>query len=355
MKMLIISLAGIGDTLFATPLIHELRANFPDALIDAFVRWPGSGDLLDGNPYLSATHQKDLGAAPKGEVLEFLWGLRDHCYDVSFNTYPQSRRHYRLVARVIGAKTRVSHEYDHANWLDRRLVNRTLPQDCARHCIENNLALLAALDVKTKLPRHDYEMFLSAAEKSWAADYVAKQNLTGRRLLAVHVGSGTTKNLSLRRWPLDHYIALLSRLNCERPDIPVLLMGGPEERTAHEEILRRLNSPLLLQPETRNFRQAGALLKHCHAFLSVDTSLMHVAAAVGVPRQIVIETPSFNKTVEPFGRDFIRVTNPSVAGRNLDFYRYDGEGIKGSREQLLQCMASVSPADVWRALSEALS
>jgi ADP-heptose:LPS heptosyltransferase len=132
-------------------------------------------------------------------------------------------------------------------------------------------------------------------------------------------------------------------------------MGGPEERAAHEEILARLNSPLILQPETRNFRQAAALLKKCHVFLSVDTSLMHVAAAVGVPRQIVIETPSFNKTVEPFGRDFIRVPNPSVAGRNLDFYRYDGEGIKGSREELLQCMASVSPADVWRALNEALN
>jgi len=82
---------------------------------------------------------------------------------------------------------------------------------------------------------------------------------------------------------------------------------------------------------------------------------MHVAAAVGVPRQIVIETPSFNKTVEPFGRDFSLVANPAVAGRNLDFYRYDGRGIKGRREEILQCMASVTPADVWRALDEALN
>ena len=46
MKILVISLAGIGDTLFATPLIHELRANFPDATIDALVMWPGAKDLL---------------------------------------------------------------------------------------------------------------------------------------------------------------------------------------------------------------------------------------------------------------------------------------------------------------------
>jgi hypothetical protein len=59
-KILVISLAGIGDTLFATPLIHELRANFPDATIEALVRWPGARDLLANNPHLNRVHQKDL-------------------------------------------------------------------------------------------------------------------------------------------------------------------------------------------------------------------------------------------------------------------------------------------------------
>jgi len=31
-------------------------------------------------------------------------------------------------ARIIGARTRISHEYDHTGWLDRRLVNRSLPR-----------------------------------------------------------------------------------------------------------------------------------------------------------------------------------------------------------------------------------
>ena len=51
MKILVISFAGIGDTIFATPLIHELRANFPEATIDVFVRWAGSKGLLENNPF----------------------------------------------------------------------------------------------------------------------------------------------------------------------------------------------------------------------------------------------------------------------------------------------------------------
>src|SRR5204862_3313137 len=60
MKILVISLAGIGDTLIATPFIHELRANFPDATLDAFVLWPGSKDLLEGNPHLNAVILRNL-------------------------------------------------------------------------------------------------------------------------------------------------------------------------------------------------------------------------------------------------------------------------------------------------------
>src|SRR5438876_2971172 len=140
MKILIISLAGIGDTLFATPLIHEWRASYPDAVIDVLVFWPGSRDVLQDNPHLNTVYQKNLMAGSQTQSLKFLWGLRRNRYDVSLNTHPQSRRHYRLVVRLIGAALRISHEYDYASPVDRWLTNRTLLQDYSRHSIENNLA-----------------------------------------------------------------------------------------------------------------------------------------------------------------------------------------------------------------------
>jgi heptosyltransferase II len=354
MKILVISLAGIGDTLFATPLIHELRENFPDAVIDAFVLWSGSKQVLEGNPYVNTVYQQSLISAPKMESLEFLHRLRRNEYDVSFNVHPQSKVQYRLVARFIGAHTRISHDYDHGGALNRFLMNRTLPQDYTRHCVENDLSLLGLIGVKPKLPRHGYELFLSDAEEQWAAEFVALRGLAGRRLVGLHVGSGGTKNLPLRRWPVEHYVDLIRRLNRERPEVSILLFGGPEEHEAHKTILRETNSPLVLEPDTRNIRQAAALLKRCKVFLSVDTALMHLAAVARVPKQIVIETPTFNKTVEPLGREFVLVPNAAVAGRNLDYYRYDGEGIKGSAEELRRCMESVGVQAVLVAVSAAI-
>jgi hypothetical protein len=78
---------------------------------------------------------------------------------------------------------------------------------------------------------------------------------------------------------------------------------------------------------------------------------MHLAAAMKVLRQVVIETPTFNKTVEPWHQPFAIVRNPAVAGRNLEYYRYDGADIRGTPGELQRCMASVTVDAVYRAVT----
>jgi heptosyltransferase-2 len=355
MKLLVISYAGIGDTLFATPLIHELRVNFPNATIDAFVRWPGSRDLLENNPHLNSVRQKDLIKCGPVASLGFLGQLRRNKYNVTINTHPQSRALYRMVARFISAPVRISHLYDQSTIFDRMLVNRTIRQNYERHCIENNLALLEFLGVKPKAARHQYELYLSDAELIWAKEFLGAEQLSDRKLLGIHVGSGGTKNLALRRWPLSRFEELIRRLNRSHPDLVILLFGGPEEEKDHEKLMMgQTGRSRILHPKTKNLRQAAALVKFCDLFLSVDTALMHIAATMKVQKQIVIETPTWNKPIEPYCNPFILVPNPAVAGRNLHYYRYDGRGIRGSPQELIRCMESVSVDSVWQTIADAL-
>lgn len=355
MKILVISLAGIGDTFLATPLIHELRANYPDAQIDALVLWAGSKDILERNPHLNAIHQRNLIKTPRLESLQFLRSLGRTGYDVSINTHPQSRIHYRLTARLVGARKRISHRYENFGLLDQLLINCTLPQSYDRHTVENNLDILPLLGKKPVLTRHKLEIFLSPAEDEWAGSFIELKGLGSRRWIGVHVGSGGTKNLTLKRWPLAHWLELLKKVTRTWPDLGIVLFGGPEERPDIEHLLGSLNSPLVIRAESRNLREAGALMRRGTAFLSVDTALMHLAAAVEAPRQIVIEAPTFNKTNEPYGNDYVLVRNPAIAGRNLDYYKYDGSGIRGTREELLRCMASISPEAVFNVLANRLA
>ena len=202
MKILVIAMAGIGDTLIATPFLHELRANFPDATIHALVLWAGSKDLLQGNPHLNAVHQKNLIREGPLKSLPYLFSLRQQHYDVSINVHTLGRVHYRVVARIIAAKLRLSHEYENHGWLDRLLVNRTLPQDYTVHSVENNNRLLTLLGRKPALPRHELEIYLGPDEKQFAVEFIRSNRLVGRKKLGIHVGSGATKNLVLKRWPL---------------------------------------------------------------------------------------------------------------------------------------------------------
>ena len=162
-------------------------------------------------------------------------------------------------------------------------------------------------------------------------------------------------NPALKRWPLPNYIELFKRLTAAYPQLTVLLFGGPEEKEAHGRIRAEVASANILIPETCNLRQAAALLKLCHAFLSVDTALMHLAAAMKVPNQLVIEAMTLNATNVPHGNPFRLIRNPSVNGRNLDYYRYDGGPIRGTDAELIAAMTSVRVESVRAAVSKAMT
>jgi ADP-heptose:LPS heptosyltransferase len=355
MKILLIAMSGIGDTLIATPLLRELRANFPTAQIDVLVMWVGAKDLLEGNPNVNRVWQKNLIKDGMANSLPFLRQLRRERYDISLNAHTQGRLAYRAVAAFIGAKKRVGHSYDTTGWLDRAwFMHAMVAEDYTVHSIENNNRLLPLIGARTLLSSHSMELFLTPAEEQFAREFMSANQLESRRVLGVHVGSGGTKNLPLKRWPLPNYIELFKRLIAGDPQLAVLLFGGPEEKESHVSICEAVASPNILVPETRNLRQAAALLKHSHAFLSVDTALMHLAAAIKVRNQIVVEAMTLNATNVPYGNPYTLIHNPTVHGRNLNYYRYDGRPIKGTNEELEAAMNSVKVKDVELAVVMAL-
>lgn len=346
MKILVIAMSGIGDTLIATPLIDELHANFPEAQIDVLVMWAGAKDLLGGNPYVTRVWQNNVIKEGAARTIRFLLGLRRQRYDMSLNAHTQGRLAYRVISALVGARLRVGHAYENTQRWERMLIHKTVPEDYTVHSVENNNRLLPLIGAKTLMPTHPMRMVLTDAEKAWAEEYVAAHHLNSYPCLGVHVGSGGTKNLALKRWPLGQWIAFLREFTAARPDAAVLMFGGPEEKEPHARIREALPKARLLTPESKNMRQAGALMPQCSAFLSVDTALMHLAAAMKVRNQIVIEAPTLNPTNFPHGNEFTVVRNPAINGRNLDYYRYNGKPIQGTDDELRALMSAVKVEDV---------
>ena len=88
-------------------------------------------------------------------------------------------------------------------------MSHWLEPDYQRHSVEQNLDALPLLGARPQFASHPTEIHLSEAERPWALP--SCRTPAGRStLLGVHVGSGGTKNLMLKRWPLEHYLALFS-------------------------------------------------------------------------------------------------------------------------------------------------
>jgi len=108
--------------------------------------------------------------------LKFLRNLRQQHYDISINTYPQSKIQYRVMARLINAPKRLSHRYRNYSRLDDWLTNLTIDEDYEIHCIENNLNLFKLMEVARPSGTLEMELFLSSAENDWAKNFCGRRN-----------------------------------------------------------------------------------------------------------------------------------------------------------------------------------
>lgn len=347
MKILVISLAGIGDTLFATPMIHEIRRNFPNSEIDVLVMWGGAKQILENNPDINKVFQFNMIKEGYLKSLSFCLNLRKENYDLSINTHPQSKTQYRLVSFMIGAKRRLSHSYDKRSLFDGLFINKLLKQDYSLHSADNNLNLLKFLKIERIDYSNPYKIYLNEENKKSANSFIKENNLTKKTLFGISVGTGKTKNLALRRWPLSYYVSFIKETLKSKRDIFFLLFGGPEEMNDNLRIINEVNDKRVILVKKEHILDSAAIISKCKFFLSVDNVLMHVAAATGVKNQIVINTPT-NQTTYPYKKSFLLVGNSPPKSI---FYKHDGEGIYGRKEDIINYMRGITPEKLISALN----
>lgn len=363
-RILIISLSGVGDTFFATSFIKELKKLYPDSKIDDLVLWKASAQLLEKNQDINEVLYDNLESKNRIKMLFFFFSLRKRKYDISFNVYPQSRVEYRIVSWIIGAKKRFSHWYRNCCIFDKFFITDFINENKEIHCSLNNLNFINYLNgkkINDTLIHKDLNLNIDLYKEhlDWGSQFLASNNLFGKEIVGIHVGSGRTKNLELRRWPTEKYISLIIKLLENHQNLSVIIFGGKEEKINDEYIYREVlkfndeykNRIFLCEPE--NILFTASVIKNCDVFLSVDTSLMHIAGALKVKKQIIIETPTFDQTVYPMN-NFIIIKNPELekfrffrtVKKTGDIYSYDGKPIKASNSELKKIMNSVTVESV---------
>jgi heptosyltransferase III len=270
-------IGAIGDTVLISAVIADLRSAFPKASITFFA---GKSNLelvrmLDGIDHIVEVSTQNLLAGIKA--------IRSVDVDVllDFGQWSRLEAFYSRLSRArftIGFRT--SEQYRHYGF------DRCVDHSTEIHELENLRALVRII----------------GADARHAPFIKAPQQITrpAQPYLVLHLWPGGRRR-KVKEWPIERWLRLMEAFAGEK--LNVVLTGGPVDRPRNDELI------IATAPQYRRFvtNVAGCSLEETAAFLSsaklvvsVDTGVMHMAAALGVPL-VALHGPTASKRWGPIG------------------------------------------------------
>jgi len=251
-KVLLVKLNHLGDTLLATPTLRLLRNRFPQAEIDVVVR-AGCEAVLEGNGDASR-----VITVPGAKALLAVLGRR---YDYAFDLSSSDRAKLLILASL--ARARAINDW-HADLGWRRAIFNRFSHFAwgPEHQVLRDFRTVADVIGSAEPPG---PLYLNTE--------VEPQANPGASYVVIHPVS----RWSFKQWLPERWAEVADRL-----DLQVLFSSGPGEDAHVDEILGHARKKHSKAPRM-TLRQLGRLIKGAKLFLGVDTVAMHIAAAVGTP------------------------------------------------------------------------
>jgi heptosyltransferase-2 len=281
-RVLVFLKGGIGDVVFALPLLADLRAGRPGAELVALSHDQGA-DVLRFSPAVD-TVRSTGPMAGRTSISAALRALGPERFDVAV-TPVRSVRAAWLLHRS-GARVRVGF----GGGPERLLLTHAAPVRPFEVVFSRRFERLAAA---LGLPTGAASRLVVDAPKR--EDAARRLNALGstpdRPLIALHVGGGWPT----KRWPVEHFRELVRTLAAR--GVRMLLVGGGEDRDRAREIAAA--APTATVDRTGvSVADTLAELSLTAAAVGIDSGLSHAGVALGVPT-VLLFGPNDPESVPP--------------------------------------------------------
>lgn len=269
MKILIINVTRIGDTLFGVPSIRAIAQNYPGAEITVLAH-PNRYDLLEYLPYV----QHVAGITKKTAWYRGWLGKQ---YDKAF-VWGFDAPLIRYAARV--SRELIAHRQpDEAlNKLIGHIVES--PRHKANHVVKQLLTLPQGVGISTTNYRID--LVLTGQERVWARNTLAARGVTTNNLL---IGFQTTSfhTRPYRDWPIQNFHALANRISAVYPQARFILFGGRDGLKRNQALADELAAGCISFANQLSLRQTAAIMSCLNAYVGVDTGPTHIMSTFDIP------------------------------------------------------------------------
>jgi len=339
-NILLILLAPIGDTLFATPAIRALRRAHPEARLSAIV-WPTNRAVLENNPDVD-----QLLLHPTGKdwprVLTFFAGLRGQHFDLALHFAP-FHDYYRVLA---GIPSRLMLPVPWLFWL--------LPHRNRRwrqlHARDHYLEILRPLGLHEPRERR-LVLNVSGRQEAFAERYLAENgHRHGELLVGVHAGASGFSGS--KRWSPEGFASVARELGCSS-HVRLVFFGSEADRALSEAVVQAgVPDGYIDACGGLSLSETIGLLSRLDLFMGNDSGPMHLAAALGVP-VVGIYGPTSILNFHPIGPRVRVVFGSRPCPAN---YGFIGSRPVWSRQACRgECLDSIDPGQVLAAAQELLT
>jgi len=290
-RILIFNVNWLGDVLFSSATIRNIRRNYPDSYI-ACVIPSRCYPILKGNPHLDEVIVFDEKDRHKGmlEKLNFVSLLKKKDFDTVFLLHRSFSR--ALICRLAGIKQRIGHYTKKRAFL---LTTKIIPP--ARdslHRIDYYLDVIEKAGLRVEDRYLDF--FFTPEDEEQVDNFLEKNSIkTGEVIVAINPGG----NWMPKRWPLDYWARLADKLISDI-GAKVIITGSISDLLLAGQIKDAMKEPPLIACGVFNLKQLGALARKVEFFITADTGPLHIANAVGAKKIIAIFGPTAQSITGPY-------------------------------------------------------
>jgi heptosyltransferase II len=276
-RILVRAANWVGDVVMCMPAFDALRRNFPDAHISVLAR-PWVTALFDSHPGVDEIIPYSRGQGilkDLAERLRVVRLIRRGAFDLA--VLFQNAFEAALLAYLGGVPLRVGYNTDARRCLLSHAVIRD-PEILKEHQVEYYLAILRAIGWEA--PTQKPHLHVGQKEASVVRGLLSYEGIEESDFL-VGLSPGAIFGPA-KRWPVERFAAIADR-SIERWGARVVLLGSEKDASTCFDLSRIMKHGAVDLCGKTSLGEAMALIKRCRFFLSNDSGLMHVGAALGVP------------------------------------------------------------------------
>jgi heptosyltransferase-2 len=325
----------VGDAVMTLPALEAVHENFPSARITVLAR-PWVAPLFKNHPFVN-----DVIVFQKYEsFIKDLSGFRSLIESIKEKNFDlailfQNAFDAAIIAYLGGVKNRVGFDSDGRGILLTHAIKRT-DEIFKAHQIEYYLSILKALGLEAE--SRDPVIHISE-DNLVKADKILKKRGINNDDFVIGFAPGAIFG-NAKRWPPERF-AEIGDLAAQRWGAKTIIIGSKKEKYIGSVVAGLMRHNPIDFCGITSLEEAIAIINRCNFFLSNDSGLMHVAAALGVP------------TLAIFGSTDHIATGPR--GPKTKIVKHDIDCAPCLKQECptdFKCMLSITPDEVWQEMEQ---